>query len=77
MGLDHFTKSDNHRISIGKLLRHSLVVFGSSLWPFYEKDSRKAPSNYSASFWTCNFSTSVCERPKTLMFTISGFRTCP
>ena len=35
---------------------------------YYEKNSRKAPYNYSASFWIGNFSISLWERSKTPNF---------
>ena len=34
----------------------------------HHKTKRKAPYNYSASFWTSNFPISLWERPRTLNF---------
>ena len=49
-----------------RLLKH---LYGK----FTEKIGLKAPGNYSASFWSYNFSLCSWERPKNLISMIPGF----
>ena len=51
---------------------------GHSYCNYYEKNYQKAPWNYSASFWTSNFSIALWESPNPPSFSWFGdFRTCP
>ena len=60
------------RKSIGKWLRRVWSFVGHRSSKYMEKNSPKARSNYSASFWVCNLSISFLERPKTPH--VHGFR---
>ena len=53
-------------ITTSHLLGHFCGELMEEIWP-------KASYNYSASFWANNFSICLYEKPKPLIFMISGF----
>ena len=59
-GLSMGNSQEIYRINI----RMCLVIFTIRLCNFMENIWPKAPFNYSASFWTSNFSDRLWEKPK-------------
>ena len=72
-----FTSNDVFSQTIVKIgqtyLSDCLAILFHLCSQFMAKICLKAPSYYSASFWIHNFSICLWERPKPLMFMISGF----
>ena len=52
--------------------RRVLDFVGHAYVNLMENISLKAPRDFSASFWSYNFSILLCERPKPNIFMISG-----